>query len=481
MYISRRHALKAVLAGGATAMLGGGCSRNGADLSHTLTDVAGLEDTDIAGILRPGSTEDIQQMLEASKSPVSIGGAGYSMGGQIVAPGSLHLDLRGMRGLIWLDVAARRVRVQCGMCWRDLQDLLDPHDLSVSIMQSYSNFSVGGSISVNCHGRYVGAGPIAHSIRAMRVVTADGTSVETSRTLRPELFSAIIGGYGGLGIVTEVELDLAMNSAMSQQVEFVDIEEYPAFFRERIASDPNAILHNADLVPPGFDRPLAISWIRTNAAPTVADRLVPRDLDYSRQQNLIWMASEFPVSGKLRDHYLTNRLIEEKPVVMRNYEASLDVASLEPRTRRFSTYLLQEYFIPEDAFHVFAGRMATVLRDSAANVLNVSIRHSPADVDSLLKWAPSPVYSFVIYFKQRSNARADGTTAHWTRQLIESALAVGGRYYLPYRLHASPGQFLRSYPEAGEFLRIKDEVDPGGRFRNRMWDKYLPHVRQGIA
>lgn len=37
-------------------------------------------------------------------------------------------------------------------------------------------------------------------------------------------------------------------------------------------------------------------------------------------------------------------------VVWRNFEASLDVAELEPRTRRISTYALQEYFIPRRHF-----------------------------------------------------------------------------------------------------------------------------------
>lgn len=80
------------------------------------------------------------------------------MGGQISATGSLHLDMRGMNGVVWLDASRRRVRVQAGMTWRELQDVIDPHDLAVKIMQSYSNFSIGGSVSVNCHGRYVGPG-----------------------------------------------------------------------------------------------------------------------------------------------------------------------------------------------------------------------------------------------------------------------------------------------------------------------------------
>jgi len=32
--------------------------------------------------------------------------------------------------------------VQAGIKWRDIQDAIDPHDLSVKIMQSFSNFTV---------------------------------------------------------------------------------------------------------------------------------------------------------------------------------------------------------------------------------------------------------------------------------------------------------------------------------------------------
>ena len=42
------------------------------------------------------------------------------------------------------------------------------------IMQSFSNFTVGGSLSVNCHGDYVGLGPVVESVRSLRIVTADG-------------------------------------------------------------------------------------------------------------------------------------------------------------------------------------------------------------------------------------------------------------------------------------------------------------------
>lgn len=64
------------------------------------------------------------------------------MGGQVAVRGGLHLDMRQMNGLVWLRPTDRVVRVQAGMRWRDLQDLLDPLGLAVKIMQSWRNFSL---------------------------------------------------------------------------------------------------------------------------------------------------------------------------------------------------------------------------------------------------------------------------------------------------------------------------------------------------
>ncbi|TXH77953.1 MAG: FAD-binding oxidoreductase [Lysobacteraceae bacterium] len=439
-----------------------------------VTDVARIDATQVAGVLRPQSTAEIVEALRRDPGPVSIGGARYSMGGQIAAPGSLHLDMRGMRQVLNFDPAARRVRVQAGMTWRALQSLIDPHDLSVAIMQSYSNFSIGGSVSVNCHGRYVGKGPLINSLIALRMVKADGEAIELSRVSHPELFAAVVGGYGGLGVVTEVELALDANERIAREAEFVALADYPEWFREHVLDRGDAVLHNADLAPPEYDRPLAITWRRTDAPATLAERLIPVDRDYGREQSLIWAASELPYGEQVRERKLTRRQLQERPVVWRNREASLDADSLEPRTRRFSTYLLQEYFVPIEHFHAFVARLRRVLTDHEVNALNVSIRHSPADTRTLLSWAKREVFSFVLYYKQRSSRRADEASSRWTRLLVDAALEHDGRYYLPYRLHATPGQFARAYPEAAAFAALKTTTDPRNRFRNRLWERYLP-------
>ncbi|MFM7506591.1 MAG: FAD-binding oxidoreductase, partial [Rubrivivax sp.] len=142
-------------------------------------------------------------------------------------------------------------------------------------------------------------------------------------------------------------------------------------------------------------------------------------------------------------------------------------------TRAMSTYVLQEYFIPEAGFLGFAKDMAQLLRRRQVEALNVSIRHSPRDRVSALPWAAEDVFSFVLYYKQRTWPRALDEVGTWTRELIALALRHGGRYYLPYQLHATVEQVNAVYPEAARFRRIKQQVDPMGRLSNELWRKYL--------
>lgn len=450
----------------AATLLAPGFPVRSAPKRRVVNDFSGLNAVPVAMERRPITTEEASDAIGRWPGAISIGGGRYIMGGQIAAPDSLHLDMRGMNRVLTLDPARRVVRVQAGISWRDLQEAIDPHDLSVRIMQSYSNFTVGGSVSVNCHGRYVGKGPLVNSVRAVQMVRADGQVLE----LAPEsaLFRGLFGGYGGLGVVTEVELDLDPNTRIRRVVEKVDLDRYPDHFRSKIARDPDVVLHNADLRPPGFAEPRLINWISTEEPATVGERLIPRDRDYSRNQTLIWMGSELPGGKRLRGG-IEDRVLEREAIVWRNYEASLDTDALEPGTRLFSTYLLQEYFIPVGNFLPFARILADLLQRRRVNALNVSIRHSLGDSKSLLAWAPTEVFSFVLYYKQRASREA----GIWTRKLIDAALANGGRYYLPYRLHAARSQFEQAYSEIREFVAMKARVDPRGKFQNLLWDKYL--------
>ncbi len=437
-----------------------------------VNDVTRLNPVWVSRLLAPRTTYEICQALTLWTGPVSIGGGRYSMGGQIATENSLHLDMRQFNQVIRYSPENKVIRVQSGIRWRDLQTVIDPHDLSVKIMQSYANFTVGGALSVNAHGRYVGAGPMSNSVRALQLVLADGSVVEASRSENTDLFHAAIGSYGALGVITEIELDLVPNVTMERQVHPMLVADYPKFFNDQIRGNDQAILHNADLAPPHFNQATAITWCTTEKELTVEDRLVAPGQSYTLDQTIMWGVARLPGGPLIRKDVVDPLRYLSHPVVRRNYEASRDVASLGPIATHNSTYALQEYFVPVAHFNAFAIQMANLLKAHDVDAINISIRHSPPAPHSYLSWAREEVFSFVLYYWQHVGVADREKVGVWTRELIDIALAFGGTYYLPYQLHATRQQFSRAYPGAQRLFALKARGDPDKRFRNKLWDKY---------
>ena len=114
------------------------------------------------------------------------------MGGQTFSSGGLVLDLRNFNR-ITLDQPHKTINVQSGARWWQIQKLLDQRGLAVKSMQSINIFSVGGTLSVNAHGIDPSPGPIAPSVRSMRIMLADGRVVRASSTENRELFAKLGG------------------------------------------------------------------------------------------------------------------------------------------------------------------------------------------------------------------------------------------------------------------------------------------------
>jgi FAD/FMN-containing dehydrogenase/SAM-dependent methyltransferase len=443
----------------------------------TVNDVTQLNPIDVFAIATPKSTADLQDALRKTSLPVSIGGGHFSMGGHTASPGSLHLDLREMNQILAFEPDKRIIRVQAGIRWCDIQRFVDPHGLSVKIMQTYANFTVGGALSVNAHGRYMGLGPVVLSVRSIVLVLAGGEIRHASPTENSELFYAAIGGYGAIGIIAEAELDLVPNTRVERRHVKMRAADYLSWFDANVRGRSKAIFHNADLYPPHYTRTRTVTWYETDL-PATGPQLQPLRRAYLPELYFLWSVSETPL-GKFRREYLIDPLLYlRKKVHWRNYEAGYDTAELEPVARDRRTYVLQEYFVPYERLMEFVPKMTAILSKHKVNAINISIRHALADPGTLLAWARGETFAFVLYYKQRTRDNAKERVGVWTRELIDAVLECGGTYYLPYQLHATHEQFHRAYPRAKELFALKRQLDPGYRLRGALWDKYYAPTLQ---
>jgi FAD/FMN-containing dehydrogenase len=405
--------------------------------------------------------------------PVAIAGARHSMGGQSLVEGGIVLD---MTPLSWIEVdeAHSVARVGAGTKWSTLLAELDPRGLSVAIMQSNDSFTVGGSISVDCHGWQTGRPPIAASVNALSVMTADGQVHAVSRTQEPELFSLVLGGYGLFGVILEVELALVPNARYDVSRFVVPTAQYADVFAREVAGDPRSQMAFGRLsIVPGDD--YLGEAILTVFRPAADQSDVPAmgTAGLARLRRLVFRASADGPEGK-RLRWQAERKFGEllaSRTVTRNslFSEGVDVYANRSAT---STDVLHEYFVPRERLADFVPRLAAIVTAHDGNLLNVTVRDVSTDRDAFLRFADQDMFALVLLFDQPFGAPAEQAMQEMTRALVDAALQVGGRHYLPYRLHADHDQIRRAYPRLDEFFARKRALDPDERFQNGLWRAY---------
>ncbi|MGZ4036090.1 MAG: FAD-binding protein [Bacteroidia bacterium] len=437
-----------------------------------VNDVTQLNPIIVSRVETPVSIEELQTIIKNADKPVSIGGGRFSMGGQTASSNSIHIDMRKLNKVIEFSADNKIIKVEAGIRWCDIQKFIDPHNLSVKIMQTYANFTVGGALSVNCHGRYIGLGALILSVRSVDLILANGNLTHASRSENPELFFASVGCYNAIGVIASVEFDLEENVAVERIHKTMKRNEYQNFFFNTVRENKDVVFHNGDIYPPSYEMVKGVSWVKTDKKPTVKTRLMPLAASYPLERYFIGAFSK-SAFGKWRRQFIYDPILFSKTKIhWRNYEAGYDVAELEPESRKDSTYVLQEYFVPVKRFDEYAALMAEIFKRHHVNVINVSIRHAFEDSGSLLAWAREEVFAFVVWYKQNTDDVEKNKVAVWTRELIDAVISVNGAYYLPYQAHATSGQFHKAYPNAQKLFELKAKLDPDYKFRNVIWNTY---------
>lgn len=436
----------------------------------TITDVSQTSVIPIAALHKPTTIQELQQLVSSSTKPIAIAGGRYSQGGQIAYPDGIVIDMTGLNSIKNLDITAKEITVEPGISWRAIQNYINPHNLSVKVMQSYNDFTIGGSLSVNVHGRDIHHGPLIETIKSINVLLANGSIVTASRTENSDLFAGAIGGYGALGIITEATISLTDNYPIEHAIKQMPIEEYPKFFLKTIKNDPKAVFHNANLYPTDFTTASSVTWYKTDKPLTTQEAIQEPKSFYPFHALGEQLLRRISLLHKLRPSMDAKT---SSSVVMRNHEMSSTVNTLEPVLRFPTTSVLQEYFIPIKQLVPFIEQVRFLANLYEINIVNISIRYIPENNESVLSYAATERFSLVFYVNILNTQDGLDDAKDWTQKLIDAALNLGGSYYLPYQLFGTQTQVEKSYPRFNEFLQLKKKYDPDGRFSNCLIQKYM--------
>lgn len=161
-----------------------------------------------AYVLRPKNVPDVAAGVRFAAETglvLSVRGGGHGFPGFGTNDGGVVLDLGNLAHVEVVDDERHRVRIGGGATWGQVAEALAPRSLAISSGDT-KGVGVGGlTLSGGIGWKVRKYGLALDSLVAAELVTADGRTVRASADMNDDLFWALRGGGGNLGVVTEFE------------------------------------------------------------------------------------------------------------------------------------------------------------------------------------------------------------------------------------------------------------------------------------
>jgi len=239
----------------------------------------GLIDRRPALIAKCSNTADVVDAVRYARDAgleISVRGGGHNVAGRAVADGALMIDLSTMKG-IHVDPAARTVRAQGGVNWREFNRATAVHGLATTggaiSTTGIAGLTLGGGLGwlMAKHGL------AADNLIGVELVTADGGVVNVSEDSDPDLLWALRGGGGNFGIAASLEYRLHPLTMVTGGLIAHPIDAGPEllrFYRDAVAgaSDDLTIFAALAHTPDGSGMKIAGMIVFHTGSPAQSER-----------------------------------------------------------------------------------------------------------------------------------------------------------------------------------------------------------------
>ncbi|WLV25478.1 FAD-binding oxidoreductase [Aciduricibacillus chroicocephali] len=449
--------------------------------SSLVTDYTGLLPERVVRVVKAADRQELQKIAKQANESgqrISVAGLQHSQGGHTYYKDGVVLDMRTYNRILEINELQKTVRVEAGATWEDVQDAILPYGLALKVTQSQSIFTIGGSLSVNGHGRDIRFGPMAGTVKEMTLLTPTGEIKRlTSRGDSEEWMKYVLGGYGLFGVILDVTLELTDNDIYTIHTEKLKTEEYESYFNN-LMKDDNAAMHYArvSVAPSSFlDEMYVIDYNHTGKQDRSTSlkgeqgvRLSKLALDLGRHgggmEDLFWRAQKKYIAS-----------IDKKEITRNN--AMRSESTFMEFTKPGRVEVLQEYFVPVHSYEEYIKDLKKLLSADDKNddfkVHNITVRYAAKDNLTSLNYAKEDMLGLVVLIqhglKEKEIAEATAIIRDWT----DLTLKYDGTYYLPYYRYQTKEQFKASYPDWEKFRTEKLKRDSNEVFQNLFYDHYI--------
>ncbi len=439
-------------------------------------------------VARPTTIEQCQQALAFFRQQgmtICARGAGRTYGDLALNDGQGLIDMKLMNRIIEFDEALSTIKVEGGTRLIDIYRKVHYRLLTLPASPTESHSSVAGAICANVNGKDAWRqGSFGDQVVSLTLLLADGKLMTIDRS--HELFNAIVGGIGMLGIIIDATLQLKPIKSP-----FVEINRIPA-------GDVDALLETMAQVEESHDA--AVVWIDAYARGHNTGRSVVHaakwiehdDTEEERQEylnagferlekhrrfglalhqtfgpvlSLMLQAQRLMMFSFNRLYYRMGRILyrmgraSNTELFLRfSFEASFTVPPAHLVCGPLG-YTLQVTFPRSDARAALI-ELLGICRSSPCPPVTTILRAHKRD-DGLLSFSED---GYSLNFEFHPKKRHEVASRKAIDRLIDATAKRGGKVHLAKDQVLTPEQFYRVYPRFNELLDIKRRLDPEGIF-----------------
>ncbi|NYD41603.1 D-arabinono-1,4-lactone oxidase [Nocardioides panaciterrulae] len=418
---------------------------------------SGLETAAPTRVAEPTGTDDVVAAVEQARearSTVKMVGTGHSFTA-IAAPEGTMLRPAGLTGITAVDRDAMTVTALAGTPLKVLNAELERLGLSLHNMGDIAEQTLAGAISTGTHGTGGVAASLSAQVCGLELVTGTGEVLRADAEENADVLAIARLGLGALGIVTSVTFRVEPLFLLEATEQPMSWDEALGSFDEMVAGS-----HHVDLYWfPHTERLLTKRNVRLAAELDEAEPL-PRwrawlddDLLANRLFGVLTAAANHAPAVIPAMNQLSARALSA-----RSYS---DVAHRVFTARRDVVFREMEYAVPREAGLTALREARRAIEGSDWRIsFPVEIRVAPAD-DVPLSTAAGRDSCYLAFHTHRD---ADHT-AYFAG--IESIMrAHDGRPHWGKVHTRTAADLAPAYPRFGDFLAMRDRLDPDRLFTN---------------